>query len=186
MARLGRRKPFKPILSGLIQYAPPAPPADPPVPFKAFVVSRIARNEASRRRHLPSRPITVTRLTVPGTVFPPVDAVRVQLTYVHEVDDDNPRTRKALQQLTDTNNGLLRSGELKINGRFSDPYLGYVPESTVNWGGVEPDSIREALDRLAAGSATIPGVSGVTPLVTSATLSDTINKVNELLAALGT
>lgn len=134
-----------PIMKRLLGYAPAAPP---PAASKPFLISQISRDEAVRRGRLLRRPITTIPFRVPGVIFPAVLRVSPGLTFVHEINDDNPRTRKALQQLSDTFNNLKRSGEL--SGTFANPALGYVPENTMNWGGDEPGTVREALNRIAA------------------------------------
>jgi len=66
----------------------------------------------------------------------------------HEVSKDDGRSRKALQQMSRIFNGLRGTGELQ--GTFDDPYLGYNPANVQHWGTVAPDSLADALDRIAA------------------------------------
>lgn len=66
----------------------------------------------------------------------------------HEVDKDDGRSRKALQQISNVLNGLRGTGELQ--GTFLSPYLGYNPANVQHWGTIAPDSLADALDRIAA------------------------------------
>ncbi len=152
MARFGRRHPIQPIIkrNNVAAAAAPIVPVPPPK-----IVTRAAI-DASDRRHAINRGRIVysNPFAHPGSSpIPAVLGVAPKYYIVHEVDDDNPRTRKALQMLSDITNGLLRSGELR--GTINQPYLGYKPENTINWSGDEPGSIQEALNRIAAALAAL-------------------------------
>ncbi len=94
------------------------------------------------------------------------------------------RTREHIDLVTTILNSLIYQGILirapsdidRDNWR-----IGYIPGDQQDWGPGAPTEIWDALDALAAKV----DVSGVTPLAASASLTDTINKVNEILAALG-
>lgn len=134
-----------------------------------------------------NRPNATLDITIFGTavVLPPspdpgVAPLNVPYKIPHTPNDADNRVRKPLQIISNIGNSLLENGELR--GASHESVLGYRPGNVVDWGAPVPYTVREAFDRLAA----IKGeLNSITPLLSTASTADIINKINEILDALG-
>jgi hypothetical protein len=114
MARLGRRKPFKPILSRRIAFAVPS--STPPV-GKNVILFRAAIREANRRFHRPYHVLDRPSLVVPASPIQPTSQASF-IPRVYEADSVGGKRRMDhhTQLVSQILNSLIGAGTLKQVG----------------------------------------------------------------------
>jgi hypothetical protein len=136
------------ITNGLIRFA--AIGSQAPSAHAPYLFTQIANATANIRGHALHQAILGLPIVIAYT--PP--AVVTTWTFSHNLQEVDPRVRKAIGQMSAMLNNLLRTGQLR--GTINEPSLGYLGETQLNWqSGDMPLTTNEAIDRIAAALAAL-------------------------------
>lgn len=139
--------------AGNIFVAPVIPPATPWIP------ATIKQTREALMPGPPPYPPTPVVVRPISYIFPG-SGVRVILPQLVEFDPRaSIRSRRHQQLVAEILNSLIRSGEL-IKVGPNEWALGFMSGNDLNWAAASPDSVNEALDRLAALLAALNGGIG--------------------------